>query len=343
MVDGHHRPLSFDTRHSPFAIFQNPQSAIRNPQSKKGLSRGISRFTLRPLNQTTHMSTAALSRRQMISRTARLGAALAFSSSLAPLLAAPQDRGFKIGACEWSLRKSDPSCFEVAKRIGLDGVEVDIGRAADNLRLRRPDVQQAYLAAAKQSGLEIASLATAELNNIGLKSEPRAAIWLLDAIDVARALGVKVILVAQFYKGDLKGDKPGVDRTVDLLKELAPRAEKAGVILGLENYLSAEENLDILQRVGSPAVQVYYDVGNSTDKGYDIYQEIRMLKGKLCQLHAKDAGFMLGQGRVDFKKVREAVDAIGYRGWIQLEAAAPKDLVSDYQTHLAFLRTVFPR
>ena len=27
-------------------------------------------------------------------------------------------------------------------------------------------------------------------------------------------------------------------------------------------------------------MQVYYDVGNSTDKGYDIYKEIRMLKGR---------------------------------------------------------------
>jgi len=51
---------------------------------------------------------------------------------------------------------------------------------------------------------------------------------------------------------------------------------------------------------------------------------------------------MLGQGRVDFKKVREAMDAIGYRGWIQIEAAAPHGLVPDYKAHLAFLKSVFP-
>jgi sugar phosphate isomerase/epimerase len=154
-------------------------------------------------------------------------------------------------------------------------------------------------------------------------------------------LDVRVVLIAQFHKGELKDDQAGVARTVEVLKELAPRAERAGVILGLENYLSAEENLDIVKRVGSPAVQVYYDVGNSTDKGYDIYQEIRMLKGQICEFHAKDAGFMLGQGRVDFQKVREAMDDIGYSGWIQIEAAAPKDLVTDYRAHLAYLRKVF--
>jgi sugar phosphate isomerase/epimerase len=277
----------------------------------------------------------------MIGRTAQTLAALACGAQFAPLFAAPDQRAFKIGACEWSLRKGDPSCFEVAKAIGLDGVEVNLGGVSNGMHLRRPEVQQAYLAAARKHNLEIASLAIGEFNNIALKSEPRAAIWLLDAIDVARVLGVKVILVAQFYNGELKGDKLGTDRTVDLLKELAPRAEKAGVILGLENYLSAAENLDILQRVSSPAVQVYYDVGNSTDKGYDIYSEIRQLKGRICQFHAKDANFMLGQGRVDFKKVRAAIDDIGYRGWIQIEAAAPKDLILDYQAHLQFLRATF--
>ncbi|HLP78504.1 MAG TPA: TIM barrel protein, partial [Candidatus Paceibacterota bacterium] len=108
-----------------------------------------------------------------------------------------------------------------------------------------------------------------------------------------------------------------------------------------ENYLSAAENLDIIARVGSPAVQVYYDVGNSTDKGYDIYKEIRMLKGRVCEFHAKDGKFMLGAGRVDFKKVREAMDEIGFSGWIQIEAAAPHDLVDDYKKHLAFLKGIF--
>lgn len=275
-----------------------------------------------------------MTRREMLSTIVTFAAA-------APLFGASESRRFKIGACEWSLRKADPSCFEVAKEIGLDGVEVDMGRAANQMKLRRPEVQKAYLDAAKKSGLEIASIAIAEMNNIGLKTEPRAAIWLHDAIGVATALGVRVVLVAQFFNGDLKGDKIGTDRTVELLKELAPRAEKAGVILGLENYLSAEENLDILRRVGSTAVQVYYDVGNSTDKSYDIYKEIRMLKGNICAMHAKDAGHMLGAGRVDFAKVREAVDEISYSGWIQIEAAAPRDLAADYRAHLAVLRRHF--
>jgi L-ribulose-5-phosphate 3-epimerase len=281
-------------------------------------------------------------RREMIGRATLAGAALVLDSAFAPLFASPGERGFKIGAPDWCLGKEDPTCFNVAREIGLDGVQVNLGSVGNHMHLRERAVQQAYLAAARESGLAVASLALAELNNIPLKSDPRAAVWLVDSIDVAQALSVKVILVAEFSNGELKGDKAGVDRTVDLLKEVTPRAEKAGVVLGLENYLNAPENLDILERVGSPAVQVYYDVGNSTDKGYDIYQEIRILKGHICEFHAKDGGFMLGQGRIDFKKVRESMDAIDYRGWIEIEAAAPHSLVEDYRAHLKFLKGIFP-
>lgn len=283
------------------------------------------------------------SRRQAIGSGLRHAAVVALASGWGPLRAAQESRGFKIGACEWSLQKAGPEALDVAHEIGLDGIQANLGSVANRMWLRRPDQQKAYLEAARGHGIEIASLALGELNTVPLKSDPRAAVWLIDAIDVARALGVRVILVAQFYKGELKNDKAGVDRTVEILQEIAPRAERAGVILGIENYLSAAENLDILERVGSPAVQVYYDVGNSTDKGYDIYAELRMLKGRLCELHFKDAGFLFGKGRVDFKRVREAVDAIGYRGWIQIEAAAPNGLVADYRANLAFLRGLFPK
>ncbi len=277
----------------------------------------------------------------MISQTAATAGLLALSQSFAPLFADEKKRRFKIGACEWSLRKSDPSCMEIAKQIGIDGVLVDLGHVNSGMHLLKPDVQQAYLEAAKKNGVAVASLGMGEMNSVPLKNDPRAEEWLEKSVDVMTALNVPLVLVAAFGKGDLCGDKAGIDRTVELLKKHALKAEKAGKIFGLENYLSAKENLEILDRVGSPAVQVYYDVGNSTDKGYDIYKEIRMLKGRVCEFHAKDGKFMLGQGRVDFKKVREAMDEINFSGWIQIEAAVPHDLVKDYTADAEFLRGIF--
>jgi len=284
-----------------------------------------------------------LTRRELLTR----AAAFAATSPLAPLFAAPEKRQFKIGACDWSIGKaSTPDAFEVAKEIGLDGVQVSLGNLANNMHLRQPVVQQQYKDAAKATGVEIASLAIGEMNSIPYKSDPRTIEWVSDSVDVLKSLGVKVVLLAFFAKGDLRDDKPGTDEVVKRLKAVAPKAEKAGVILAIESWLSAEAHMDIIQRVGSPAVQVYYDVCNSNDRGYDIYKEIRWLGTKhICEFHAKENGSLLGQGKVDFQKVRQAMDDIGYRGWMQIEGAVPKGgkMMESYKANLKFLRGIFPK
>jgi sugar phosphate isomerase/epimerase len=284
-----------------------------------------------------------LSRREMIRRSAQAAAGLALAASCAPLFAAPAKRRFKIGACDWSIGKmGSPAAFDVAKEIGLDGVQVSLGSAADDMHLRKVEVQQEYKAAARRTGLEVASLAIGELNNVPYKSDPRTIPWVSDSIDVCQALGVRVVLLAFFSKDDLRDDPAGVDEVVRRLKAVAPKAEKAGVILGIESWLSADQHLDILERVGSKAVQVYYDVCNSNDRGYDIYREIRQLGKRICEVHAKENGSLLGQGKVDFHKVRAALDDIGYRGWVQIEGAVPpgKPMLESYQANCKFLRSV---
>lgn len=289
-------------------------------------------------------STHVCSRREMIRRSAQAAAGLTLAPNLAPLLAAPGSRRFKIGACDWSIGKmDDPGAFELAKQIGLDGVQVSMGTQANQMHLRRPEIQTRFLAAAKKAGLEVASLAIGELNSIPYKSDPRTIEWVHDCVDVCQALGVRVVLLAFFGNDDLREDKAGVDEVVRRLKGVAPRAEKAGVSLGIESWLNAEQHLEIIDRVGSPAVRVYYDVCNSNDRGYDIYKEIRRLGKLICEFHAKENGSLLGQGKIDFKKVRAAMDDIDYSGWIEIEGAVPegKPILESYQANCKFMRGIF--
>ncbi len=280
----------------------------------------------------------------MLQRSAQAAVLLGLHSSFAPLLAAPGERRFRVGACDWSIGKmADPAAFAVAKEIGLDGVQVSLGTAADDMQLRQPERQHRYLAAAKESGVSVASLAIGELNKIPYKRDPQTTAWVSDCIDVCQALGVRVVLLAFFGEGDLRDDKPGVDEVVKRLKAIAPKAEKAGVILGIESWLSADQHLEIIERVGSKAVQVYYDCCNSNERGYDIYKEIRQLgREHICEFHFKENGSLLGQGKVDFKKVRAALDDIRYSGWIQIEGAVPPGaaMLDSYRKNLAFVRGV---
>jgi L-ribulose-5-phosphate 3-epimerase len=284
-----------------------------------------------------------ISRRQMLSRSVQTAACLAAANSLAPLFAAPEKRRFRLGACDWSIGKmGDPAAFEVARQIGLDGVQVSLGTAANDMRLRQPAVQQQYREAASHAGMQVASLAIGELNQVPYKSDPRTIPWVSDSVAVCQALGVKVVLLAFFSNDDLRGDKAGTDEVVRRLKAVAPRAEKAGVVLGIESWLSADEHLAILDRVGSSAVQVYYDVCNSNERGYDIYKEIRLLGKCICEFHAKENGALLGHGKVDFQKVREAMNDIGYTGWVQIEGAVPPGgkMLESYQANCKFMRGI---
>ena len=222
----------------------------------------------------------------------------------APLLAAATSRGFKIGACDWSLgKRCDPAALDVAKQIGLDGVQADFGTAGDNMRLRTPAHQQAYREAMRRTGLVVSSLAVCEMNEVPLKSDPRAAAWLDQSLNVCRQMGLPLVMTASFGRGDLDMSHTAeIDRVVEVLRGVAPKAERLGIVVGLENYLSADDNRRIINRVGSPMVKVYYNVGNSTDKGRNVAREIRALGKLICEFHAKDGPYMLGKGASIFAK-----------------------------------------
>ena len=266
-------------------------------------------------------------------------------AAAASLAAQKRNGGWKVGMCCWNMRDFEPTVFELGAKVGLDGVQLGIPNTEQQtLKLRRPEVQREYVAAAKRAGMAI--VGTACQFRKPLKTEPVAAIVLQDWIEVTRHLGGKVILVPFFGKSNIvDANVPEeFERLVAVLKELGPRAEKAGVILGLENTLSAADNRKILDAVDSPAVKVYYDVGNSTNNGYQVVDEIRALgKERICEFHIKDGKNLLGQGKIDMPAIAAAIRSIGYEDWLVLETASPTDLVADTRTNLEYVRRVFTR
>jgi L-ribulose-5-phosphate 3-epimerase len=252
---------------------------------------------------------------------------------------------FNLGACDWSIgMRGKTEALALARQLGLDGVQVSMGSVENDLQLRRPEVQRAYRDAAAASGVRIAGIALDLFNQVPYKSDPRTERWVSDSIDVARSLDVRVVLLAFFERGDLRHDPDGQAEVIRRLKRVAPRAEERGVILGLESWLNAGDHLRLIEAVGSPNVQVYYDVANATQMGYEITAEIRSLgRERICEFHAKENGFLLGQGRIDFAAVRKAMDDIGYSGWIQIEGAIPKGapMRDSYLENVRFMRARF--
>ena len=250
----------------------------------------------------------------------------------------------KLGACDWTLGMSaDPTVFAFAKQIGLDGVQVSIAVENGSLPLLDPALQKKLLDASKATGVAIASFAIGQLNDIPYKSDPAAEKYLDQSVDIAASMGVPIILVPFFGKGDLRNDPEGTEIVIERLKKLAPKAEKLGVILAIESWLSAEDHMKIIRAVGSTAVKVYYDVGNSDKAGYDIFREIRSLGKTICEFHAKDYADLYGKGSIDFAAVRNAMQDIGFNGWLVMEGVQlPLGIEESMKADLNYLQSIFP-
>lgn len=257
------------------------------------------------------------------------------------LVAAAAQKGvrFRIGAPDWNLRlTAKPEAVALAKRIGFDGVQISIGR---KMELSDKALQQAFLAESKRAGFPLTSLCLDILHVNGLKSDPLGQRWTAECIPIAKAMGIRVVLLPFFGKWALK-TQAEMDYVGDALKEIAPAAEKAGVILGLEDTISARDNVRIMERSKSPAVLTYYDVGNSTGNGFDILEEIRGLgRARICEVHLKDNPHYLGQGKINFPAVVDTLAEIGFDKWAQLECDAPSGSVEDdMKKNLGFIRGV---
>jgi sugar phosphate isomerase/epimerase len=252
---------------------------------------------------------------------------------------------FKIGAPDWSLRQeAKVESLALAKKIGFDGVQISLGVSSQGLPLSDPAMQLAFLNESKRVGIPLTSVCLNILHRNYLKFDPLGQRWVAESIGIARALGVRVILLPFFGRGALLTTTE-MDYVGDALREIAPAAERAGVILGLEDTISANDNVRIMERAKSAAVLVYYDVGNSTVAGFDIIKEIRWLgRDRICEVHLKDNPHFLGQGKIDFRAVVDALADIGYDKWAQLETDCPTGSVeNDMAANLKFIRQVISR
>ena len=249
---------------------------------------------------------------------------------------------FKIGAPDWNLRQEAKiESIALAKTLGFDGVQISLGIGKDALPLSDPATQKNFLNESKRVGLPLTSVCINALHRNILKSDALGQRWVAESIGIAKNLSVKVILLPFFGRGALKA-RAEMEYVGDVLREIAPAAEKAGVILGLEDTISAQDNVLIMERAKSPAVLVYYDVGNSTGNGFDILKEIRWLgRERICEVHLKDNPNYLGQGKIDFVAVINALADIGFDQWAQLECDSPTGRIEDDMTrNLKYIREI---
>jgi sugar phosphate isomerase/epimerase len=252
----------------------------------------------------------------------------------------------KIGAMDYVLGKPWPELFDEAARLGFDGVELDLrpetyrkcevwtaaGRAA--LRER-----------AKRSGVEVASVC---MDGVAGMVTQRA----------AHEDGVRVLAELRRYCDELGAGTilfPMIKQQEQSEQEAfamwrdgfrAALAASAGcrAKIGMESVgrtgRSAEQALAMIDAVGSPDLGVYYDVGNAAYQGFDPVAEIDKLGDRIVQIHVKEIGAEMGEGKLDFVAIFGAIRRAGFDGYLVLETEAGDNPAKNAARNLAFIRSL---
>jgi sugar phosphate isomerase/epimerase len=97
----------------------------------------------------------------------------------------------------------------------------------------------------------------------------------------------------------------------------------------------------MIELVESPALGVYYDVGNADYQSFDPIAEIGRLGKHIVQIHVKEIGAEMGEGKLDFGAIAHAIRGVGYDGYLMLETEAGDDAAANAARNLAFVKDLF--
>lgn len=293
-------------------------------------------------------------RRRHFLRSLALGAAAVgfFSGcrAAAPSAAGPR---YRIGVSDLMiLKRQRLGAFALARELGADGVEVDMGGLGDretfDNQLARPEVREQFLAAAREHRLEICSLAMTGFFAQSFAERPTVPRMIQDCVATMTALNVQVAFLPLGVKGDLQknpGLRPAI---VERLKLAGQIAADAGVVIGVETSLSAADEVKLLQEVGSPGIKIYFNFANAVKHGRDLCAELRTLgRERLGQIHGtnEDGVWLEHDPQIDLPRVKRTLDELGWRGWLVAErsrdAGDPRNVKRNFGANVAYLKRVF--
>lgn len=236
--------------------------------------------------------------------------------------------GKLLKACQYRMlpkQLSDAEKFALAKQCGFEGVE---------------DSPMADLEAAKRRG-ELARDAGVPIHSLVFGgwgtslSDPRAEVvekglaGMESAMRCAKAVGADVVLLVPVVVTETVGYAEAYDHSQRNIRKLLPLAEQLQVTIAVENVwnkflLSPVEFARYIDEFDHPRLRAYVDVGNMILFGY-AQDWLRTVGRRIVRIHLKDfkrQGYQwtnLLEGDVNWAQVREALDEIGYEGYMTTE------------------------
>lgn len=264
-----------------------------------------------------------------------------------------QKSNYKIGVIDLMLLKRQKlSAITLAKELGADGIEIDMGglgsRETFDNKLQTDSIRQQFLNTARESGVEISSLAMTGYyaqSFCGRESYIRS---IEDCIHTMKQMQVATAFLPLGVQCDLRKNPSVRDSVVARLKIAGAMAEKAGVVIAIETALSAKEEVVLLREIGSPAIKIYFNFSNPLKEGRSLYKELNILGRKnIAMIHCtnKDSVWLQYDPEIDMPRVKKVLDKMCWKGWLVVErsrdATQPKNVTANYSANVAYLKSIF--
>lgn len=224
--------------------------------------------------------------------------------------------------------------FEFAQAHGFDGIELS-GRGGGVFAARRKEFERA-----RSTGVVMPSAVVAIQHFVGDFDDAhrRTAIddvrMLLETLPAAGAQGVVMPNAFGVFSKRLppfeppRSDDESRARLVDALRELGSYGEQAGSKIFLEplnryeDYLvnTLQHAVSVIEEVDSPAVAVIADTFHMSIEEARIGDAIRDAGDHIQHVQLGDSDrYEPGHGHYDWPDTLDALDAIGYNGWLAME------------------------
>lgn len=251
------------------------------------------------------------------------------------------------------LKRQKLSAFDLAKEIGADGLEVDMGglgnRVTFDSKLGNPAERKAFLDKAKETGLTICSLAMTGFYAQSFATRPTYQQMVGDCLDTCQKMGVKVAFLPLGITCDLVKYPELRPAIVERLRVVGEMAKKAGVVIGIETALDAKGEVGLLKEVGSKHIQIYFNFSNPLKEGRDLIQELTILgKKRICQIHCtdEDGVWLENNKRLNMPLVKQTLDRMGWHGWLVIERSRdanlpPRAVKENFGANTRYVKQVF--
>lgn len=223
--------------------------------------------------------------------------------------------------------------LESAKEAGYDYIEMSVDETDMRMSRLDWDDEQIYdlLAAQKKVGLPIETICFSAQRKYPLGSkiwEREAKELLRKGVIFARKLGIRIIQTQGYdcYYEETS-DETTRERFYRNLEEGTMFAASHGVMLAMETMENdfmntVEKAMYSVNRVNSPYLQVYPDIGNISNATKDVTGDLMTGKGHIAAAHLKETvpgkfrEIPYGTGQVDFPAAIAQLYELGVRRYV---------------------------